>query len=160
MKLLRIQKYLKIFTNLKFAIFILAILALLSSLGSFIEQDETLFFYQKNYPSIHPLYGFLDWKWIQFFGLDHLYRTWWFFFLLFLLALCLISCTITRQFPIFLNAKKALFKKKKISFLNLNFFASLKSIPYLKEFFLGKIQKMNFTYVLIKHILLHHVLIL
>jgi len=144
MKLLKIQRYLKVFTDLKFAIFILALLALVSSLGSFIEQDETLFFYQENYPVTTPIYGFIDWQLITSLGLDHLYSTWWFFMLLLLLAISLISCTITRQFPIFYNAKEYLFKKKKASFLNLNFFVRLKSVPYLKEAILLKIQNLHF----------------
>ena len=144
MKLFKVQKYITIFTNLKFAIFILAIIAFASSLGSFIEQDETISFYQENYPTNKPIYGFIDWSFITSFGLNHLYTTWWFFLLLILLAISLISCTITRQFPIFKNAKEFLFKKKESSFLTLNFFVRLKSIPYLKEILLSKIQSMNF----------------
>jgi cytochrome c biogenesis protein len=144
MKLFPIQKSLKIFTDLKFAIFILALLAILSSIGSVIEQDENLSFYQKNYSSLKPIYGFIDWKFITFFGFDHLYTTWWFFLLLLCLAISLISCTITRQFPIFFNAKEYLFKKQKESFSNLNFFVRIKSIPYLKEMMLLNIQDLNF----------------
>ena len=113
MKLFKLQKFLKIITDLRFAIFILAFIAIFSSLGTFIEQDETTFFYQKNYSLEHPIYGFIDWKFLLFFGLDHVYTTWWFFSLLLLLALSLIGCTITRQFPIFFNAKDYLFKKQK-----------------------------------------------
>ena len=144
MKLFKVQKYITLFTDLKFAIFILAIIAFASSLGSFIEQDETLAFYQDNYPINKPIYGFINWLFITSLGLDHLYTTWWFFLLLLLLAISLISCTITRQFPIFRNAKAFLFKKKENSFLNLNFFVRLKSIPYLKEILVSKIQSLNF----------------
>jgi cytochrome c biogenesis protein len=144
MKLLKLQNLLKIFTNLKFAIFILAIIALVSSFGSFIEQDEVLSFYQENYPSTKLIYGFIDWKFIIFFGFDHIYTTWWFFILLSLLGISLISCTITKQFPILFNSKKYLFKKQEKSFVNLNFFVRLKSIPYLKELILSKIQNMEF----------------
>lgn len=144
MKFLKLQKFLKIITDLRFAIFILAFIASCSSLGTFIEQDENDFFYQKNYSIEHPIYGFINWKLILFFGLDHVYTTWWFFLLLLLLALSLIGCTITRQFPIFFNAKDYLFKKQKNSFLNLNFFVKLKPIPYLKETILIKIQQMDF----------------
>ena len=144
MKLLKLQKSLKILTDLRFAIFLLALIALFSSLGTFIEQDEPLFFYQKNYATENPIYGFVDWKFITFLGLEHVYTTWWFFLLLFLLDASLIGCTITRQFPIFFNAKDYLFKKQKNSFLNLNFFVRLKPVPYLKELILVKIQNMNF----------------
>ena len=144
MKLLKLQTLLKLFTNLKFAIFILALLAIFSSLGSIIEQDEPLDFYQTNYPENLPIYGFIDWHLILNLGLDHIYTTSWFFSLLLVLAICLISCTITRQFPIFFNAKEYGFKKKKKSFFQLNFFIRLKSIPYLKENMLVKIQTMDF----------------
>jgi cytochrome c biogenesis protein len=144
MKYLKLKKYFKIFTDLKFAIFILALLAIVSSLGSFIEQDESISFYQTNYPSTTPIYGFIDSKLILNFGLDHVYTTAWFFFLLITLAICLISCTLTRQFPIFLNAKECFFKKKPISFFNFNFFVRLKNIPYLKESIVLKIQKIDF----------------
>ena len=50
MKLLKIQKGLKIFTDLKFALVILFFIAFASSFGSFIEQDETILFYEENYP--------------------------------------------------------------------------------------------------------------
>ena len=49
MNLLRVRKNLRIFTDLKFAIVILLTIAIASSLGSFIEQDENLEFYQENY---------------------------------------------------------------------------------------------------------------
>lgn len=144
MKLLKVQKYLKIFTDLKFAIFILAILAVISSLGSFIEQNENLIFYQTNYPTSTPIYGFIDWQFITILGLDHLYTTLWFFVLLLFLSISLISCTITRQFPIFFNSKEYFFKKRKISFSILNFFVRIKNIPFLKELILLKITNLNF----------------
>ena len=62
MNLLKIKKTLKIFTDLKFAIAILMVIAIVSSLGSFIEQDENLEYYQINYPIDKPIYGFITWK--------------------------------------------------------------------------------------------------
>jgi hypothetical protein len=49
MKLLKIIIPIKIITDLKFAILILGVIAFTSSLGSFIEQDETINFYLENY---------------------------------------------------------------------------------------------------------------
>jgi len=60
------KNYLKIFTNLKFAIVILGIIAIVSSLGSFIEQDENSSYYIENYPLNKPIYGFITWKTIIF----------------------------------------------------------------------------------------------
>jgi len=57
MKLLKIQKSFKIFTDLNFALLILGIIAVSSSLGSFIEQDEGINFYEENYKI--PIYGFI-----------------------------------------------------------------------------------------------------
>ena len=131
MKLLKIQKSLKIFTDLKFALVILTLIAIASSLGSFIEQDEPSFFYEENYPLNKAIYGFITWKFILTLGLDHVYTTFWFLLLLFILGVCLISCTITRQFPLFLTSKEYFFRKKKKSFLSLPF-----SVKITKNFYL------------------------
>nr|YP_009545460.1 c-type cytochrome biogenensis protein [Mallomonas splendens]AYO28614.1 c-type cytochrome biogenensis protein [Mallomonas splendens] len=144
MKLLSLQKSLKFLTGVKFALIIFACLAIASSLGSFIEQEETLEFYKENYPIEKPIFGIVTWQFIAFFGLDHVYRTWWFFFLLLFLVISLISCTLTRQFPIFSNSKEYFFRKKKKSFLSLPFSVKIKNLSYLKESLLLKIQDLNF----------------
>lgn len=144
MKLLSLQKSLKIFTGVKFALLILTFIAIASSLGSFIEQDEPLQFYEENYPFEKPIYGFITSKFIFALGLDHVYRTWWFFSLLVFLVISLISCTITRQFPIFSNSKEYFFRQQKKSFLELPFCVKLKNLSYLKENILVKIQKLDF----------------
>jgi len=142
MKLFKFQKIFKIISNLKFGIFLLGLIALLSSIGSFIEQDEPISFYEKNYEK--PIYGFINSNFIFFFGIDHIYTTWWFLALLILFGISLISCTITRQFPLFLNSKEYFFKKKQISFLELPFAIKIQNISYLKETILLKIEKLNF----------------
>jgi len=144
MNLLGVKKSLKIFTDLKFAIVILMTIAIASSLGSFIEQDENFEFYQENYPLDKPIYGFITWKTILFLGLDHVYINWWFLILLIILSICLISCTFTRQLPLFTNSKDYFFKKNKSSFLNLPFSVQIKNIYYLKENVINKIQNSNF----------------
>jgi cytochrome c biogenesis protein len=142
MKLLKIQKYFKILIDLKFAILILGFLALGSSLGSFIEQEESIAFYEENYAE--KVFGIIDSKFILIFGLDHVYTTWWFFFLLILLATSLVGCTITRQFPLFENSKDYFFKKKINSFLKLPFCIKIKTFYYLQEIFLLRLQNLNF----------------
>jgi len=138
------KRILQIFTDLKFALFILFLIAMTSSLGSVIEQDQTLEYYQLNYPLTHPIYGFLDWKFILFFGFDHLYKTVWFFGLLFILSISLISCTLVRQFPLFFNSKEYFFKKQKVSFSKLPFFISFPKRFYNQEIFLSKLQDLQF----------------
>ena len=126
MKLLKMQKSFKIFTDLKFALFVLGVLAFASSLGSFIEQDEPFSFYEENYAI--PIYGFINTQFILTLGLDHVYSTWWFLSLLITLGISLISCTITRQFPLFQNSKDYFFRKKGNCFLAFPFFVKLKNI--------------------------------
>ena len=142
MKLFKVQNSLKIFTDLRFAIFVLTSIACISSLGSFIEQDESLVFYQQNYAK--PIYGIIDANLILNFGLDHIYTVWWFLALLLVLAICLVSCTITRQFPLLKNSKEFFFRGKTNSFLKLPFSIKVKNISYLKEILLTKIQNRNF----------------
>jgi cytochrome c biogenesis protein len=144
MNLLSIKKSLKVLANLKFAIAILMVIAFLSSLGSFIEQDENINFYQENYPLEKPIYGFITWKTIIFLGLDHVYINWWFILLLIILATSLITCTFTRQFPLLSTSKEYFFKKYNSSFLKLPFSVKIKNIYYLKENIINKIQNLNF----------------
>lgn len=144
MKIFSLQKSVKILTGVKFAIFLLTLIALASSLGSFIEQEEGINFYQKNYPIDKPIFGFVTWKFIVDFGLDHVYTTWWFFSLLFFLVLSLASCTITRQFPLLSTSKDYFFRKKKKSFLELPFCIQVKTLSYLNESILCKIQNLDF----------------
>lgn len=114
MKFFKLQKYFKLLIDLKVAILILGLIAIFSSLGSFIEQDESISFYQENYAN--KIYGIIDSNLILTLGLDHVYTTWWFLTLLVLLATSLIGCTITRQFPILENSKDYFFKKKELLF--------------------------------------------
>jgi len=142
MKLLKVQTPIKIITDLRFAIFILGIIAVTSSVGSFIEQDEGKSFYEENY--LKPIYGFIDSNLILKLGLDHIYTTWWFLSLLAILSFSLIGCTIRRQFPLFKNSKEYFFKKEKTSFNNLSFSIKIKNIYYLKETVINKLQNLNF----------------
>ena len=144
MNLQKINKNIKLIADLKFALFLLFLIAVVSSIGSVIEQEETIQFYQTNYSIENPIYGFINWNLILFFGLDHVYSTWWFTLLLLLLGLSLVSCSITRQFPLLNNSKEYFFKKQTTSFLNLPFSVKLKNTIFLKEKILKQLQQQNF----------------
>jgi cytochrome c biogenesis protein len=144
MKILKIQNAFKFFNKFSFGILILVLIAAASSIGSFIEQDEDLSFYQQNYPLEKPIYGIINWKVIKFLGLDSVYSTWWFIVLLLTLVISLISCSVTRQFPIVTNAKEYFFKKQSIAFLRLPLSVKFKNIYYLKETILIQLQKLKF----------------
>jgi len=93
------RELLPVITDLRLAISVFLLIALLSISGTVIEQDQTPGFYQANYPEHPALFGFLSWKVIQVVGLDHVYRTWWFLSLLVLFGTSLTACTFTRQLP-------------------------------------------------------------
>ena len=85
--------------NLRLAIVLLLLIALVSSLGTIIEQEKAISFYESNYPISNPIAGFIDSDFILFFGLNHVYSTFWFLILLLLFGGSLLSCTISRQLP-------------------------------------------------------------
>jgi cytochrome c biogenesis protein len=145
MKIVKFQKFFKIFIDLKFAIVLLLVIATLSSLGSFIEQDESISFYQQNYPIDKPIFGFIDFNFLLFFGLDRIYQSWWFILLLIFLVISLTSCTITRQFPLVKNSKKELFKTTYKSFQNLPFFIQTKKDYFFQENILLRLQNSDFS---------------
>lgn len=93
------QKFFRSLADLRFSIFLFLLISFCSILGTIIEQDQSIELYKINYPLIKPVFGFLTWDRIIQFGLDHVYRTWWFFLIIFLLGLSLTSCSFLQQLP-------------------------------------------------------------
>nr|YP_009420244.1 c-type cytochrome biogenensis protein [Cryptomonas curvata]ASO75732.1 c-type cytochrome biogenensis protein [Cryptomonas curvata] len=85
--------------NLRLAIVLLLLIAFVSSLGTIIEQEKSVSFYEVTYPLSKPIAGFVTSDLILFLGLDHIYTTNWFLILLFLFSSSLLSCTLSRQIP-------------------------------------------------------------
>lgn len=85
--------------NLQLAIVLLLLIACVSSLGTIIEQEKTVSFYETTYPISKPIAGFINSDLILSLGLDHVYTTGWFLILLFLFGSSLLSCTFSRQIP-------------------------------------------------------------
>ena len=102
----QLRRFIGVIANLKLAIILLLAIALVSIAGTVIEQAETLSFYQQNYPETPALYGFLTWKVILAWGLNHVYSTWWYLSLLILFGASLTACTFTRQLPALKAARK------------------------------------------------------
>jgi cytochrome c biogenesis protein len=125
--------------NLKLAIVLLLAIAVVSISGTVIEQAETLSFYQQNYPESPALYGFLTWKVILAWGLNHVYSTWWYLSLLILFGTSLTACTFTRQLPALKAARQWKYYQKPKQYEKLALSAeldqgSIKSlIPLLKQ---------------------------
>ena len=134
-------KSIKGISNLYFSIILLLFLALISILGTVIEQDQPLDYYQLHYPVNEPVLYFFTWKKIIFWGLNHMYSTPWFLFLLLLFFCSLITCTFSTQLPIlkyskqwnFLYSQKSLERKyinysiNSTSFINLIYLLNKKN---------------------------------
>ena len=114
------KKVLKPLANLQFAISLLFIIGVIIGIGTIIEQDQSLAFYQKSYPENNPMFGFLTWKVIKFFNLDILYTSWWFTSILFLFGSSLLACTFTTQLPSLKTFKQWTFRLKPAQYNQLN----------------------------------------
>jgi cytochrome c biogenesis protein len=119
------RRFIGIVANLKLAIVLLLAIAVVSIAGTVIEQAETLSFYQQNYPESPALYGFLTWKVILAWGLNHVYSTWWYLSLLILFGTSLTACTFTRQLPALKAARKWKYYQKPQQFEKLALSATL-----------------------------------
>ena len=106
--------------NLQFAIAILLIIGVLIAIGTVIEQEQTLSFYKTNYPEASPIFGFIDWRFIYFFDLNKIYRSYWFALILIIFASSLIACTFTTQLPSLKKFKLWRFFKYSNQFKSLN----------------------------------------
>nr|YP_009297153.1 hypothetical protein Psor_021 [Porphyridium sordidum]AOM66496.1 hypothetical protein Psor_021 [Porphyridium sordidum] len=101
----KIWSILKYLANLQLAIILLIFIASSSILGTVIEQNQPLEFYQVNYPSSKVL----SWNLITILGLNHIFFTKWFIILIAIFALSITICTFTRQLPILKLSKKLYF---------------------------------------------------
>ena len=119
------QKIFRKVADLRFSIFILLLISLASIIGTVIEQDQSIETYKINYPLTNPVLGFLSWDRILLFGLDHVYRTWWFFTLIFLFGLSLILCTFLQQLPTLKIARRCQFFRTTNQFYRLKIFTIL-----------------------------------
>ena len=135
------QKIFRFVADLRFAIFILLLISLFSILGTIIEQDQGIEIYKANYPLTNPVFGILTWDRILQFGLDHVYKTWWFFTLIFLFGLSLISCTFLQQFPSLKIARRCQFFRDTQQFYKLKIFTTLTNFSFNQILFRIKQRK-------------------
>ena len=126
------QKIFRLVADLRFSIFILLLISFFSIAGTIIEQDQSIETYKINYPLTNPVFGFLTWDRILQLGLDHVYKTWWFFTLIFLFGLSLISCTFLQQFPSLKIARRCQFFRTTGQFYRLKIFTTLNNFSFNK----------------------------
>ena len=126
------QTLFRLFANLKFSIFILLLISLCSVIGTIIEQDQSIETYKVNYPLTNPLFGFFSWDLILKLGLDHVYKTWWFLFLIFLFGCSLVLCSFLQQLPALKIARRCQFFRTTSSFYKLNNLTILVNFSFSK----------------------------
>jgi cytochrome c biogenesis protein len=137
------QKLFRLVADLRFSIFILLLISFCSIIGTIIEQDQTIEIYKTNYPLTNPVFGFLTWDRILKFGFDHVYKTWWFFTLIFLFGLSLISCTFLQQLPSLKIARRCQFFRTTNQFYRLKIFTTLNTFSVTK--ILSKIKQNQYS---------------
>nr|YP_009182371.1 cytochrome c biogenesis protein [Costaria costata]ALF62915.1 cytochrome c biogenesis protein [Costaria costata]WAM62515.1 Cytochrome c biogenesis protein [Costaria costata] len=123
-----IKRVFKYLANLKLAIIILLAIAIVTSIGSIIEQSKEIPFYQNNYATL--IFNIPFWKILLFLGFDNIYSTWWFLLLLSLLGLCLACCTVLQQLPTLKFSRRYYFYKQVNQYNKLTFkIKSIKVFP-------------------------------
>ena len=137
------QKIFRLLADLRFAIFILLLISFCSIAGTIIEQDQSIEVYKINYSLTNPVFGFLTWDRILQFGLDHVYKTWWFLTLILLFGISLISCTFLQQLPSLKIARRCQFFRTTGQFYRLKFSTVLNNFSLNK--ILSKIKKNKYS---------------
>jgi cytochrome c biogenesis protein len=125
-------KIFRLVADLRFSIFILLLISFCSIAGTIIEQDQSIEVYKINYSLTSPVFGFLTWDRILQFGLDHVYSTWWFYSLIFLFGLSLVSCTFLQQVPSLKIARRCQFFRTTGQFYRLKISTILNKFSFNK----------------------------
>ena len=137
------QRFFRSLADLRFAIAILLIIASFSVIGTVIEQDQSIETYKLNYPLTNRVFGFLSWDIILKFGLDHVYKTWWFISFIILFGVSLLTCTILQQLPTLKISRRCQFFRTPQQFQRLKISTELKNSNFYK--ILSKIKKTQYS---------------
>ena len=137
------QRFFRSLADLRFAITILLIIASFSIIGTVIEQDQSIETYKLNYPITNRVFGFLSWDIILKFGLDHVYKTWWFITFIILFGVSLLTCTILQQLPGLKISRRCQFFRTAQQFQRLKISTKLQDYNFQK--FLFKIKETQYS---------------
>ena len=137
------QRFFRSLADLRFAITILLIIASFSIIGTVIEQDQSIETYKLNYPLTNRVFGFLSWDIILKFGLDHVYKTWWFITFIILFGVSLLTCTILQQLPALTISRRCQFFRRTQQFQRLKISTKLQDYNFQK--FLFKIKETQYS---------------
>nr|ASP44688.1 c-type cytochrome biogenesis protein [Agarophyton chilense]UAD84277.1 Cytochrome c biogenesis protein [Agarophyton chilense] len=120
---------LKKLSNLSFSISLLLLVASISIIGTIIEQNQSILYYQINYPISNQLFSrIINWKTILNLGLDHIYLNPCFILVLALFFCSLLACTFSNQLPSLRNARKWKFVQNTSNINRKNHFIELDTI--------------------------------
>jgi cytochrome c biogenesis protein len=137
------QRFFRSLADLRFAIIILLIIAVCSIIGTVIEQDQSIETYKLNYPLTNQVFGFLSWEIIIKFGLDHVYKTWWFITLIILFGTSLLTCSLLQQLPALKISRRCQFFRTERQFQRLKISTKLSEASFQK--FLFKIKNTHYS---------------
>jgi len=137
------QRFFRSLADLRFAIAILLIIASVSIIGTVIEQDQSIETYKINYPLTNRVFGFLSWDIILKFGLDHVYKTWWFISCIILFGISLLTCTILQQLPALKISQRCQFFRTPQQFQRLKISTQLNNFKFHK--LLAKIKQTQYS---------------
>jgi len=137
------QRFFRSLADLRFAIAILLIIASISIIGTVIEQDQSIETYKMNYPLTTRVFGFLSWDIILKFGLDHVYKTWWFISFIIIFGMSLLTCTILQQLPGLKISRRCQFFRTPQQFQRLKVSTQLNTLNFHK--LLAKIKETQYS---------------
>jgi cytochrome c biogenesis protein len=137
------QRFFRSLADLRFAIAILLIIASFSIIGTVIEQDQSIETYKLNYPLTNRVFGFLSWDIILRFGLDHVYKTWWFIGCIIMFGVSLLTCTILQQLPALKISRRCQFFRTPQQFQRLKISTQLNNSNFHK--LLAKIKETQYS---------------
>lgn len=137
------QRFFRSLADLRFAIAILLIIASISIIGTVIEQDQSIETYKMNYPLTNRVFGFLSWDIILKFGLDHVYKTWWFISFIIIFGMSLLTCTILQQLPALKISRRCQFFRTPQQFQRLKVSTQLNALNFHK--LLAKIKETQYS---------------
>nr|UAD85094.1 Cytochrome c biogenesis protein [Crassiphycus crassissimus] len=116
-------------STLSLSISLLLIIATISIVGTVIEQNQNISYYQINYPINNQLLHYIiNWKTIISLGIDHIYSNPCFILILILFFCSLLTCTFSNQLPSLRNARKWKFLQQTRHINNKAYFAKLDKI--------------------------------
>merc|ERR1711933_215682 len=138
--------------SIRLSVLFILLIGLVLSISTFIEQDQSLEFYQQYYTTQKPFLGCIDWRLIFLLGLNHLYVSSGFITLLVLFCFSLILCTLNVQIPVLKRLRSWKFRNYNVDLKKTGFvlLSNLNNIflfeLYLLNYNIFKQGKRNYAY--------------